>query len=457
MSGAYATVMSNNNLTEIDLSGNIVVVGLGLTGLSVVRYLSTKGVLPVVIDSRDNPPSKDELKLQFPDIESYYGAFNKDSLATAEQLIVSPGLSISSPEFEYAKSQGVEIIGDIELFARDVDAPVIAITGSNGKSTVTTLVGEIFAASGVKAGIGGNIGVPALDLLAKDNQVYVLELSSFQLETLSSLQPAASVVLNISEDHLDRYDSMQAYIAAKEKIYNNTVKAVVNRDDAVVSKMIVSEKNIGFTLSEPSGDDFGLIKVEDESWICRNNQLLINTADLLVGGLHNVANVMAALALSDSFDLPEEKVIAAIKLFTGLPHRMQCVAIENNIKWFNDSKATNVGASEAAINGLSGNVVLIAGGESKDADLSALKKPVSDYVKAMIVIGRDAALLENVCQDLTEIIHASCMYDAVVKANELAEPGDNVLLSPACASFDMFKNFEHRGDVFNDAVKALLS
>jgi len=449
--------MSNNNLTEMDLSGNIVVVGLGLTGLSVVRYLTGKGLSPVVIDSRENPPGEEDLKQQFPEIEYNFGVFNKDMLATAKQLVVSPGLSINSPEFEYAKSQGVEIIGDIELFARDADAPVIAITGSNGKSTVTTLLGEVFTKSNVKAGIGGNIGVPALELLNKGCQVYVLELSSFQLETLSSLKTVSSVVLNVSEDHLDRYDSMQAYIAAKEKVYSNTDISVINRDDAVVSKMMVSDKSVGFTLLEPANDDFGLKQVNGEKWICRNDRLLINTADLFVGGLHNVANVMAVLALCDSFDLPEEKVFAAIKMFGGLPHRMQCVAIGNDVKWFNDSKATNVGASEAAINGLAGNVILIAGGESKDADLSALKKPVSDYVKAMIVIGRDAALLENVCHGVTEIVHASCMYDAVVKANSLAKAGDNVLLSPACASFDMFKNYEHRGDVFNDAVKAVLS
>lgn len=457
MSGVLATVMSNNNLTEMDLSGSIVVVGLGLTGLSVVRYLSGQGLLPVVIDSRENPPGEEELKRQYPDVKSYYGTFNKDALATAKQLIVSPGLSINLPEFEYAKSQGVEIIGDIELFARNVDAPVIAITGSNGKSTVTTLVGEVFVESGIKAGVGGNIGVPALELLGKGNKVYVLELSSFQLETLSSLKPASSVVLNVSEDHLDRYESMQAYIAAKEKIYSNADVSVVNRDDAVVSKMIVSDESVGFTLYEPENNDFGLKEINGETWICRNNQLLINIADLFVGGLHNVANVMAVLALCDRFDLPKEKVYEAIKMFGGLPHRMQCVAVGNNIKWFNDSKATNVGASEAAINGLAGNVILIAGGESKGADLSALKKPVSDHVKAMIVIGRDAILLENICKDITEVVHASCMYDAVVKANDLAKPGDNVLLSPACASFDMFKNYEHRGNVFKDAVKAVLS
>ena len=448
--------MTNNNLTEINLSGDVVVVGLGLTGLSVVRYLCGKDVLPVVVDSRENPPGAQELQEQFPRVRSYFGKFDKDALATAKQLIVSPGLSIALPEFEYASSQGVEVVGDIELFARAVDAPVIAITGSNGKSTVTTLVGDIFSEAGVSAGVGGNIGLPALDLLDKGHQLYVLELSSFQLETLTSLKPVASVVLNICEDHLDRYESMQDYIDAKEKIYHQAGHSIVNRDDNVVMQMTTGDKTTGFTLSEPASGDFGLKMVDGENWICRNNNLLINTSQLLVGGLHNVANVMAAMALCDDFDLPEEKVLSAVKNFGGLPHRMQCVAINNGVKWFNDSKATNVGASRAAIDGLAGRVVLIAGGESKDADLSELKQSVADHVKAMIVIGRDAVLLENACVDVTQIVHASCMYDAVLKANDLAEPGDTVLLSPACASFDMFKNYEHRGEVFTDAVKAVL-
>lgn len=456
MSGAVATVMSNNIDTVNKLSERIIVVGLGLTGLSVVRYLVAKGIPPTVVDSRLHPPGETELKQQFPTVECSFGKFDKDKLATAQQLIVSPGVSIKLPEIEYAQSQGVEVIGDIELFAREVNAPVIAITGSNGKSTVTTLVGDIFEKSGWSVGVGGNIGVPALELLAQNNDVYILELSSFQLETLHSLKPVSAVVLNISEDHMDRYDSIEGYIEAKESVYENAKNCVLNRDDAVVSEMAVSGKEIGFTLKEPKNNDYGLMAVDDEQWIVRNNQRLLNTKELFLGGLHNVANVMAVMALINDFDLAEEKILQIIKEFSGLPHRMQCVAANDGINWVNDSKATNVGAAEAAISGLAGNVILIAGGECKDADLTPLRIPVEKHVKTLILIGCDANKLEDACQGATNILHASCMYDAVVKAKQLAVAGDSVLLSPACASFDMFKNYEHRGDVFVDAVKAVL-
>ena len=457
MLGAAAKIMSNNSLPENNLSGDYVIVGLGITGLSVARYLTEKDIVPVVVDSRENPPGKEELIQRYPEIKYYFGEFDKNILAQAKQLIVSPGVSVKLPEIDYAKSQGAEVVGDIELFSRVADKPVVVITGSNGKSTVTTLVGEMFKRAGLKTGVGGNIGVPALELLNQGNEIYILELSSFQLETLTTLNSASAVVLNISEDHLDRYDSMQEYISAKEKVYLKTKLAVINRDDKVVSKMKQLNKEIGFTLGKPDADDFGLMLINGQQWICRNNKALVNTEELFLGGLHNVANVMAALALCDDFNLPEDKVISAIKEFSGLPHRMQCIANANGVKWFNDSKATNVGAAEAAINGLPDNVILIAGGESKEADLSPLKKPVQEKVKAMILIGRDAALLEQICDGVTEVLHASCMYDAVVKAKSLAERGDNVLLSPACASFDMFKNYAHRGDVFTDAVKAVLS
>jgi len=449
--------MSMDDLQEPDMSGKVVVVGLGVTGLSVVRYLCSKNINPVVVDSRSTPPGKDELLESFSEVEFFFGEFNKDKLATAKQLVVSPGVSVNLPELSYAASQGVEIVGDIELFARDVDAPVIAITGSNGKSTVTTLVGEILSRCGMKTGVGGNIGVPALDLLETKSQVYVLELSSFQLETLESLKPVAAVILNISEDHLDRYENYQAYIQAKKKIYQHAEHCIVNRDDKVVAALQGLTDVAGFTLSSPEGKDFGLKHVNGEDWIIRNGRNIINSHELFVGGLHNVANVMAALALIDNFDLPEDTVLDAIKTFEGLPHRMQCVAIANNVKWFDDSKATNVGAAEAAINGLANNIILIAGGDSKQQDLSVLKKPVNDFVETMIVIGRDAELLEKACEGAAEIVHASCMYDAVVKANELSKPGDSVLLSPACASFDMFDNYMHRGEVYKDAVKAVLA
>lgn len=448
--------MSIDNLTKPDFTGKIVVVGLGVTGLSVVRYLCSKNIIPVVVDSRPEPPGFDELEHDYPQVKYSFGNFDKDNLALASQLVVSPGVAIGSPEISYAASQGVEIVGDVELFAREVAAPVIAITGSNGKSTVTTLVGDILKACGLKTGVGGNIGVPVLDMLSQKNEIYVLELSSFQLETTSSLKPAAAVVLNVSEDHMDRYDTYDDYIQAKKTIYQQAEHCVVNLDDEVVAGLVADKNITGFTLGEPGKNNYGLFEFEDESWIVHNNKKLLKTNDLFVGGLHNVANIMAALALVENLDLPEARVFEVIKTFVGLPHRMQCVSISNNIKWFDDSKATNVGAAEAAINGLGGNIILIAGGESKDADLTALKRPVGEHVSNLILIGRDADLLEQVCTDVTKIIHASCMYDAVMKAHELAKPGDSVLLSPACASFDMFNNYMHRGEVFKDAVKAVL-
>lgn len=457
MSGTLAIDMSKDINTVSNLSGNIIIVGLGMTGLSVVRFLVEKNIKPVVVDSREQPPGELELKQQFPDVECDFGAFDKDKLAKARQLIVSPGVSVKLPEIEYAQSQGVEVIGDIELFAREVTAPVIAITGSNGKSTVTTLVGEVFKNAGWNVGVGGNIGVPALELLNHDYDVFVLELSSFQLETLYSLKPVSAVVLNISEDHMDRYESIEEYVEAKESVYKNAKNIVINRDDALVSKMVSESDSTGFTLKEPAGNDFGLKSIDDEKWIVRNNTPLINTNDLFLSGLHNAANVMAVMALLDSFGLPEDKSFEAIKVFSGLPHRMQYVAVSNDISWINDSKATNVGAAQAAISGLTGGIILIAGGECKDADLSPLRSPVENHVKVLVLIGRDAKELEEACKGSVNIIHASCMYDAVVKAKQFAVAGDNVLLSPACASFDMFKNYEHRGEVFIDAVKAVLA
>ncbi|MDH5516685.1 MAG: UDP-N-acetylmuramoyl-L-alanine--D-glutamate ligase [Gammaproteobacteria bacterium] len=448
--------MSESQHIDQDLSNSVVVLGLGITGLSVVRYLTNKKDLPVVLDSRDQPPAKDELTKDFPQIKYRFGSFDKNILAKAKQLVVSPGISVKTAAIAHAKNCGVEVIGDIEIFARNADAPVIAITGSNGKSTVTTLVGDILRQAGLKVAVGGNIGVPALDLLDKNADVYVLELSSFQLETVQSLKPESAVVLNVSEDHMDRYDSYGDYITAKQRIYSGALHCVINRDDEIVSSMRTAKGSISFGISEPTENDYGLRSINGERWICKGQSKLINSADLQIGGLHNITNVMAALALSDSFELDQEKVIKAVKQFAGLPHRMQRVGVKDGVNWYNDSKATNVGAANAAIAGLHGKVILIAGGESKDADLSLLKEVVEKHVKLLILIGRDADKIEQVCRGITEIVHAVTMNEAVDIASQSAINGDNVLLSPACASFDMFDNYEHRGDVFVAAVREVL-
>ncbi|MFW2372995.1 MAG: UDP-N-acetylmuramoyl-L-alanine--D-glutamate ligase, partial [Gammaproteobacteria bacterium] len=377
----------------------------------------------------------------------------------ASQLIVSPGVALTEPAIQHAIHKGTEVVGDIELFAREVKAPVIAITGSNGKSTVTTLVGEMARQASIKVAVGGNIGVPVLDLLDHEVALYVLELSSFQLETLHSLKPVVATVLNLSADHMDRYPGFEDYAKAKARIFMAAELAVVNRDDERVMQLVANLKNvIGFTLDQPQAGDFGLCKQDGEIWLCRGAEKLIKETVLKLGGRHNTANVLAALAMGDAANIPMPAMLRAIEAFTGLPHRTQWVGRINGVNWYNDSKGTNVGATLAAIDGLTDkrNLILIAGGLAKGADFSVLKSAVSAKVKQLVLIGRDAGLIEQALKSVVAVHHASSMDSAVQMAADLAVAGDYVLLSPACASFDMFNGFEHRGDMFVAAVEALI-
>lgn len=431
------------------------VVGLGMTGLSVVRYLRGLGERVVVVDSRDLPPGMKVLKENFPEVELHTGNFQASLFTSARRIVVSPGVQMSETSLQKAKERGVEITGDIDLFAHEVASPVVGITGSNGKSTVTTLLVEIAKSAGINAVAGGNIGVPVLDLLGQDYQLYVLELSSFQLETLHDLTMDVSVVLNVSADHMDRYDSLNDYVLSKLGIYRNAKTCLVNRDDELTgSRSSVCANTIGFTLHKPVGNDFGLCDRDGMTWLCRGNDYLLNVDDIKIKGTHNVANVLAAMAMASVLNIPEDAIIEAVKSFSGLEHRMQWVAKDNKgINWFNDSKATNVGASIAAIEGLSGKHVLIAGGEAKDADFSPLTEVAKEHLRAVVLIGRDAKLIEEALKDVVQIVHAKDMKKAIEEASKLALEGDNVLLSPACASFDMYQNFEHRGQVFMEAVR----
>ena len=430
------------------------VVGLGVTGLSVVRYLRGLGERVVVVDSRDLPPGMKVLKEDFPDVELYTGEFKPALFKSARRIVVSPGVPMSEPVLQETKEQGVEIIGDIDLFAHEVTAPVVGITGSNGKSTVTTLLTEMAKCAGINAVMGGNIGIPVLDLVQDDYELYVLELSSFQLETLQSLPMEVSVVLNISPDHLDRYEDLNEYMMAKQEIYRNTKTCVVNRDDELASNQLCAcTKATGFTMQSPSNGDFGLREHDGAIWLCHGEELLLTVDEIKIKGTHNVANVLAALAMGTVLNIPRHSMIEAIKNFSGLEHRMQWVAEKAGVNWFNDSKATNVGATIAAIKGLPGMHVLIAGGEGKDADFSSLAEVADQHLRAAVLIGRDADVMEAVLKDIVTVVHAVDMDEAVIKASELAQVGDNVLLSPACASFDMYRNFEHRGQAFIKAVQ----
>lgn len=444
---------------QTQLTGKVLVVGLGKTGLSCARYLAARGVEVAVVDSREQPPALETLRQELPDVAVFTGGFEERVFAYAEQLVVSPGISLREPALAHAIERGVPVLGDIELFARAAQAPVIAITGSNGKSTVTSLVGEMARAAGFDVRVGGNLGTPALELLRESEpDLYVLELSSFQLETTASLQPAAAVVLNVSADHMDRYASLDEYAQAKRRIYLGARHLVLNRDDGLVRAMAVPDRAcIWFGLEAPrSAQEYGLDCDADACWLARGEQRLLPEAALRIRGRHNVANALAALALAEAAGIDGGQALQVLREFPGLAHRAQWVAEQGGVSWFNDSKGTNVGATLAAVSGMPGKVVLIAGGDGKGADFSPLRAVLAEKGRAAVLIGRDAPRLEQALQGALPLVRAEDMDDAVRQAARLARPGDTVLLSPACASFDMFRNYEHRGDVFMEAVRRLL-
>ena len=453
-----AELIASNRLT--------VVVGLGATGLSVARFLSAQGEPFVVVDSREQPPALAQLYNELPDVRTELGQLDAATLCSADQLIVSPGLPLDTPALLEAANAGVEIIGDIELFSRHAQAPIVAITGSNGKSTVTTLLGEMAQLAGKNTGVGGNLGTPALDLLSDDKDLYVLELSSFQLESVETLGAEVAVVLNVSPDHMDRYESILDYHRAKHRVFKGTRQVVVNRDDCL-SQPLISDAvtNWSFGLGKPDFCAFGLLEHQGESWLAFQFEPLIPVADVRIKGRHNVANALAALALGHAVGLPREAMLAALRSFSGLAHRCQNIAEREGVIWIDDSKATNVGATVAAIEGLSdepaspkakeARIVLIAGGQAKGQDFSALAKALPSRVKQVIMMGEDADQLAQAFDRCVPSIHATSMQVAVSAAARMTQAGDIVLLSPACASFDMFSGFEERGRCFVEAVKDL--
>ncbi len=442
------------------------VVGLGQTGLSCARFLARCGVPFAVTDSREQPPAIEVLRAEQSDTAISVGGFDAALFEWAQRLVVSPGVSLDEPLIVDARQRGFEIIGDIDLFARVAQAPIVAITGANGKSTVTLLLAEMFKTAGKEVRIGGNIGTPALELLgdslpvSKEPDCYVLELSSFQLDSTHSLHAAAAVVLNVSPDHMDRYVDLAQYAASKERIFNvpsdvagQPGVAVINRDDPLVAVMSTSGRQVvSFGLGAPAANDYGRIKQDGQYWLAHGDQHLLPVSEMRMMGEHNQANALAALALGEALHLPLSSMLKSLKTFSGLPHRLQFVTKSGGVTWLNDSKGTNVGATLAAIEGLQGPLVLIAGGQAKDADFSPLHDAMKDKVRAVILMGEDAELIAAALADAVPVQRVADMSAAVVKANELSGPGDTVLLSPACASFDMFDGFAARGDAFMAAV-----
>ncbi|HTN33539.1 MAG TPA: UDP-N-acetylmuramoyl-L-alanine--D-glutamate ligase [Marinobacter sp.] len=435
------------------------VVGLGMTGLSCVRYLSEQGREVVVADSRKAPPGLDELRTRWPDVPVHLGPFDAELFAKFAELVVSPGISIAEPAIVAAVQQGVRVRGDIDLFAEVASAPVIAITGSNGKTTVTSLVGAMAKAAGRKVAVGGNIGTPALDLLKAGADLYVLELSSFQLETTDKLNALAATVLNVSDDHMDRYPGKMAYLQAKQRIFRGCKNAIVNLDDALSTPVVRNTlRVVYFGFDQVNSNTFSTRENEQGTWLTFGFDDLILTSELQLLGRHNISNVMAALALGYASGLPMNAMLDAARKFRGLPHRCEFVRRLNGVDYINDSKGTNVGATAAAIDSLApanGRIVLIAGGDGKGADFSPLKAPVVSHCRSLVLLGRDADQIAKAVGSNVDIRHVSTLEEAVSKATDIAVDGDRVLLSPACASLDMFRDYSDRGDQFRSLVEAL--
>jgi UDP-N-acetylmuramoylalanine--D-glutamate ligase len=458
---------------------NVLVLGMGETGLSIVRWLLRAGAHIRVADSRTAPPCLGAIRKILPADSIYTGGFAPEAFLNIGLITVSPGVAVSEPAVQQAASRGIPVMGDVELFALAIEElqfakpKIVAITGSNGKTTVTAMVGSMLKNAGWDAEVAGNIGPAVLDVLmerldsGKLPQVWVLELSSFQLETTHDLYPDAATVLNLSEDHFDRYAGMQDYASAKARIFHGETDAgmrssggvqVINRDDVLVRAMALpGRKRLTFGLGLPAGeDDFGLSRDGKRVWLTHGDVRLMEASELRVSGLHNVANALAALALCRALALPFEPLLQALREFKGLPHRMERVASYGGVCFYDDSKGTNVGATVAALDGAAETVVLIAGGDGKGQDFSPLVRPVAERARAVVLIGRDAGRISEVLRHCGKPVHfAETMEEAVRSSFLLAHEGDAILLSPACASFDMFKNYVHRAQSFVAAVNRL--
>jgi UDP-N-acetylmuramoylalanine--D-glutamate ligase len=450
--------------TDIDEKLSVIV-GLGGTGLSCAKYLASRGEKFIVVDSRDKPPGLAEFKQNFPNAECVLGHFPLAIFLSAKELIVSPGISLKTAEVSAAINAGVPVTGDIDIFSKHVDAPIIAVTGSNGKSTVVAMLAQILKKAGIKHGLGGNLDgdnlKPALDLLREDRKkIYILELSSFQLETTVNLGAEVAVILNLSEDHMDRYECLDDYYRAKRKIFNDCKQIVINRDDKHSGPSgVVDATTWEFGISQPSINGFGVLEEEGDRYLAYQFEKIVSISELKVFGQHNISNILAAATIAKAINIPTAAIESGIKTFAGLPHRCQWVGNISGVDFYNDSKGTNVGAAVAAIEGLGqlidGHILLIAGGIGKGADFTSLAPVINKWGKEVILIGQDAGDIDSCLGADIQAHFASDLQDAVSIALNHAAPGDAVLLSPACASFDMFENFQHRGQVFIESVEGL--
>lgn len=438
-----------------------VVVGLGISGVSAINFLHQQGHQVAVTDSRSTPPGCEQIPA---DVKTSFGKIDLDLLLQADEIIISPGLAVEMPEIQQAIAQGIPVISEIQLLRRATDVPIVAITGSNAKSTVTTLIGEMAHNAGKKVAVGGNLGRPALDLLNDNPELLILELSSFQLETTTDLNAEVAIILNMSEDHLDRHGTMEHYQNIKHRIFQGAKHIVFNRDD-VATQTDISAPTISFGIDEPQNEQYGVAFEQDTIWLVRGQQRLMRSDELYIQGTHNIANVLACFALGESIGLDLNSMIETAKQFKGLEHRCQYVDEINGVRYYNDSKGTNVGATLAAIDGLGkstqvkgGKLALILGGQGKGQDFSLLAQAIQSYVKVVVLIGEDA---QKIHQDLasvknTTFIFAESLQQAVDICQQQTQENDVVLLSPACASFDMFSGYPERGRKFVEYVQQLV-
>ncbi len=449
-----AVLTSLKQQLSLNQDSRVLVVGLGKTGFSVARFLQKHDIKYAVVDSRDKPPLSEALLQAYPDTPVFTGGFDKAAFEVASHLIVSPGVSLQEKSIQSAIQANTKIISDIDLFACATDQPIIAITGSNGKSTVTTMLGNMANKSAIKTAVGGNLGTAVLDLLDELVELYVIELSSFQLERTSVLNAVAATVLNLSSDHLDRHENLQAYARVKQKVFAGNGIMVLNNDDPVVKKMAVSHRKI-FTFSLHDKTRFHIEKKKDGNYLMDEKKILIKEKELPLEGSHNIANALAALALGRAVGLNDQAMCNALREFKGLAHRMQRVAKVKGVTWVNDSKATNIGACIAALQGYQKKVILIAGGDAKGAEMSELIPAIKEKTKCVVLMGKDAKKIASAMNGCVPSYQAKTMQEAVQIAAKMADSGENVLLSPACASVDQFKNYQERGEQFTAAVMEL--
>ena len=445
----------------IQRGGLKVVAGLGISGVSAVNFLHEKGYRVAVTDSRAVPPGHDQIPTE---VQTSFGQLDQELLLQAEEIVISPGLDPKLPEIQAAIAQGIPVVSEIQTLRRATEKPIMAITGSNAKSTVTTLIGLMAQNAGVKVAIGGNLGRPALDLTKDDPDLYILELSSFQLETTSNLNAEVAVVLNISEDHLDRHGDMFAYHTAKHRIFQGVKKVVFNRDDSLTRPLVPDVTPMqSFGLNAPDLNQYGILREDNGSiWLARGRERLLNSTEMYIQGTHNVANALACLALGEAINLPRDVMLETLKTFKGLEHRCEFVRELDDVRYYNDSKGTNIGATLAAIDGLGaaieakgGKVAIILGGQGKGQDFTALRDSLQKYAKVAVLIGEDRPIIEKAIGGTTTLLHAESLQEAVTLSQQHTHAYDVVLLSPACASFDMFTGYPQRGQHFVEYVNAL--